>query len=206
LASRVFPPKEQHFTSQIMVLAVFFVISAVVSKVERIVVLPRTLPETRSILLGFLVLAGLVALMRPIWRRRVEERSRKVWLFMPRTPRERMLWITVALIAGIAEEVTYRGVMFTLLWRATGSALAAALLSASIFSISHFMQGWKSMAIIFAMALAFQGLAWTSGSLYVGMAVHALYDVVAGLFYGRYGDELGYPIEAMPPEASPEIA
>ena len=203
LASRGFPSKDQHFTSQIMILSVFFAISAVVSKLERIVLFPRELPATRSVVFGVAVLAGLVALMRPIWRRRVEERSRRIWLFMPRTARQRMLWRGVSLTAGISEEVTYRGVMFTLLWRATGSALVAALLAASVFSISHFMQGWKSMAIIFGMALAFQGLAWVSGSLYVGMAVHALYDVAAGACYGRYGDELGYPIEAIPPGASP---
>jgi hypothetical protein len=31
------------------------------------------------------------------------------------------------------------------------------------------------------------------------MLVHALYDVAAGLFYGKYGDELGYPVEPLPP-------
>jgi hypothetical protein len=42
-------------------------------------------------------------------------------------------------------------------------------------------------------------IAWVSGSLYIGMAVHALYDVTAGLFYGFYGETLGYPVEPMPP-------
>jgi hypothetical protein len=55
------------------------------------------------------------------------------------------------------------------------------------------------MAIIFGMALAFQMIAWVSGSLYIGMAVHALYDVTAGFHYGAYGEKLGYPIEPMPP-------
>jgi membrane protease YdiL (CAAX protease family) len=55
------------------------------------------------------------------------------------------------------------------------------------------------MAIIFGMALAFQMIAWVSGSLYIAMAVHALYDVTAGFHYGAYGEKLGYPIEPMPP-------
>ena len=66
--------------------------------------------------------------MRPLWRRRVQERSRRIWLFMPRTTRERTAWIAASITAGISEEVTYRGVMFALLWRVTGSALAAALI------------------------------------------------------------------------------
>ena len=32
-----------------------------------------------------------------------------------------------------------------------------------------------------------------SGSLYVAMGAHALYDVLAGLGYGRLGEQLGYP-------------
>jgi hypothetical protein len=52
-------------------------------------------------------------------------------------------------------------------------------------------------------ALAFRMMTWASGSLYVAMGVQALYDLAAGPFYGKHGEELGYAIEAMPPpEAS----
>jgi membrane protease YdiL (CAAX protease family) len=148
--------------------------------------------------LGAGLLAVLVLLMRPMWRKRVEQRSRKVWLFMPRTRRERLLWVGVSVAAGVSEEVTYRGVMFTILWRLTGSPLAAALIASSVFAISHVLQGWKSMAIIFGFAIAFQSIAWLSGSLYVAMVVHAAYDVTAGFCYGAYGEKLGYPIEPIP--------
>ena len=89
-------------------------------------------------------------------------------------------------------------VSFVLVWRLTGSGLAAALLTAVVFSISHSLQGWKSMAIIFGFAIAFQGIAWISGSLYIGMAVHALYDIAAGFCYGAFGEESNYPIEPLP--------
>ena len=55
-----------------------------------------------------------------------------------------------------------------------------------------YMQGWKSAAIIAVFALGFQTIVWLSGSLYVAMAVHVLYDITAGLTYGRLGRELGY--------------
>lgn len=201
LKRRSFPPKATHFAAQALILTVFLAITALVARREWIRLFPDELPERRSFVLGAAVLVAMIVLMRPLWRRRVEERSRTVWLFMPRTARERGLWALCSLAAGVSEEATYRGVMFTLLWRLTGSALVAAFATAAVFSISHFIQGAKSMAIIFAIALTFQMLAWVSGSLYVGMAVHALYDLTAGLFYGRYGDELGYPIEPAPPEA-----
>jgi len=52
--------------------------------------------------------------------------------------------------------------------------------------------------IIFGIALTFQGLAWISGSLYVPMVVHAVYDIIAGLHYGYFGRKLGYPVEPLP--------
>jgi membrane protease YdiL (CAAX protease family) len=193
------PPKVKHFTSTIIILWFFFALSWLVALRERIVLFPEEVPAPRLFALGAAVLVGMVVLMRPLWKSRVAARSRKLWLFMPRTGQERALWIACSCAAGISEEVTYRGVLFTLLWRVTDSALAAACLMAAVFSISHFLQGRKSMALIFAIAMIFQGLAWLSGSLYIGMLVHALYDVAAGLFYGKYGDELGYPVEPLPP-------
>jgi membrane protease YdiL (CAAX protease family) len=199
LSARPLPPKVKYFSSQIIILAIFFAVSAFVARREGIDLLPREAPEPRMFGLGAAVLVGFVVLMRPMWRKRIEERSRKAWLFMPRTRQEQVLWAGCSLAAGVAEEATYRGVMFVVLWRVTGSPLAASLIAAAVFAISHYLQGWKSMSIIFGMALAFQMLAWVTGSLYIGMAVHALYDVMAGFTYGAYGKRLGYPIEPMPP-------
>jgi membrane protease YdiL (CAAX protease family) len=199
LSARPLPPRVKYFSSQIIILAIFFVISGLVARREGIDVFPREAPEPRMFVLGAAVLVAFVVLMRPMWRKRIEERSRTAWLFMPRTRQERVLWTGCSLAAGVSEELTYRGVMFVVLWRVTGSPLAAAFIAAVVFAISHFLQGWKSMSVIFGMALAFQMIAWVSGSLYIGMAVHALYDVIAGLTYGAYGEKLGYPIEPMPP-------
>lgn len=38
-------------------------------------------------------------------------------------------------------------------------------------------------------------MVWLSGSLYVAMAVHIMYDVTAGISYGRLGKQLGYSAE-----------
>jgi membrane protease YdiL (CAAX protease family) len=198
IGTKPLPPKVKFLTTQILTLLFFLVLSALVGRKEWIALFPRVMPEPSFILVGAVVLVALVTLMRPMWRKRVEQRARKVWLFMPRTPTERALWIGCSIAAGISEEVTYRGVMFGLLWRLTDSPWGAALIAALVFSVSHFLQGWKSMSIIFGMALIFQLLAWFTGALYVGMAVHALYDVAAGLSYGWFGEKLGYPLEPMP--------
>jgi membrane protease YdiL (CAAX protease family) len=116
---------------------------------------------------------------------------------MPRTPRERWLWGGVSLAAGFGEEVTYRGVMFILLSRLLGGPLPAAIIASAVFGFSHILQGWKNAVIIGIVALAMHGLVIWSGSLYIAMAVHGIYDLVAGFTYGRLGERLGYPPEGI---------
>ena len=54
-----------------------------------------------------------------------------------------------------------------------------------------------------AFAVAFHGLVALTGTLYVAMAVHFLYDVIAGLTYGRLAREYGLPNE--PPMPNPDL-
>jgi membrane protease YdiL (CAAX protease family) len=200
LKSRPYPPKKKYLVSVIVQLAALGLFSYLIARDNWIPIFPRQLPAPKYWALGAATLVALVTFMRPMWRKAVAKRGRRTWLVMPRDRKERLLWAGCSLGAGISEEITYRGVMFTLLWRITGSAVVAALVMAAVFGVSHFLQGWTSMAIIVGIALAMQGLAWLSGSLYVSMAVHAVYDLIAGLSYGKLGEELGYPIEAPPPE------
>jgi membrane protease YdiL (CAAX protease family) len=133
--------------------------------------------------------------MRPRWRRAVERRTRVVHLFMPDTAAERAWWLAVSILAGVGEEITWRGVQTALLSALMGSYLLGALLSAVSFGLAHFIQGWRSAVVITIFALGFQTIVWLSGSLYVAMAVHVAYDMTAGLSYARLGRELGYAPE-----------
>ena len=47
------------------------------------------------------------------------------------------------------------------------------------------------MLAIAAIAAAFHVLVMVSGSLYVAMAVHFIYDVIAGFTYARFARQLG---------------
>jgi hypothetical protein len=110
---------------------------------------------------------------------------RVVELFSPKTGGERALWLAVSLAAGVCEEITYRGVLFLLLHRVTGSILAATVLGAAAFGLAHVLQGRQSALVIFGIALVMQALVLAAGTLLVAMAVHVAYDVAAGLSYGR---------------------
>jgi membrane protease YdiL (CAAX protease family) len=105
---------------------------------------------------------------------------------------ERAWWLFVSVLAGVGEEITWRGVQTALLVPLTGRYWIAAALSAASFGVAHALQGWRAAAIIVCFGLGFQAIVVASGSLYIAMAVHVAYDVTAGLAYGKLGRELGY--------------
>ena len=102
---------------------------------------------------------------------------------LPQKPSDLFGWGMVSFGAGTTEEIMFRGVMFQLWFRVLGAWWPATLLGAASFAFGHFLQGWRSMAIIFGMAIGMQGLVWATGDLYTVMAVHFVYDLVAGLIF-----------------------
>ncbi len=148
--------------------------------------------------MAVLLTVGLIAAGRPMWRSAVRRRDRIAYFTMPRTRGERVLWVGVSLAAGIGEEVAYRCVLFALLQRVLGSPLSAAIVAAVVFGAAHLVQGGRASAILTGVALVFQAFVWQTGGLAAAIAVHATYDVVAGLAYGWYGARLGYPVEGVP--------
>jgi membrane protease YdiL (CAAX protease family) len=200
MMTAVFPPKRKYFASVVFQQIFFGGFSVWVAMNERIELFAAPQNLARSALIGVLVLAAMIAFMYPRWRRNVEKRERRLYFFMPRTPGERAGWSFISLLAGVSEEITYRGVVFMLLARLTGSLLAGALVGGAIFAFCHYLQGWQSILAIFAFALVFQAMVYLTGSLFVAMAVHFLYDVTAGMTYSFFGDKLGYPIDGIAPE------
>ena len=191
------PPRPQIFISVMVNQIVFAALSLLVAWSEDISLFPAMNFRPGPLALGAGILAVGFAILGPHLRQSVERRDRKLHVSMPRTSRERRLWTGVSLAAGFGEEVTYRGVMFTLLSRLLEAPLAAAIVAAAVFGFSHILQGWKNAGIVGIVALALQGLVIWSGSLYIVIAMHAIYDLVAGLVCGRLGDRLGYPAEGI---------
>jgi membrane protease YdiL (CAAX protease family) len=191
------PSRRRHFVAVLVQLLIFLGLSLWVARLEGLPVLAATAIEWPAAAGAALLLALGLLLMAPRWRRSVELRERNVHLFMPRDGTERALWVGISFAAAASEEVTYRGVMFLLLAGLTGSAWVGALVAAAVFGFSHVVQGWKSAGIVTGVALALHGLVAVSGSLYLAIAIHFLYDLIAGLAYGRLGHELGYPIEGI---------
>ena len=198
------PNRMRHFRTTAITLVLFATQSVLVADAEWIDLFrfdAARLPQ--GLAAGAVWFALAIAFMRPRWRRAVKQRARIVYLFMPDNAVERGWWVGVSTLAGISEEITWRGVQTALLAYLTGSFVAGSILCAVSFGVAHYLQGWKSAAIIAIFALGFQAVVWLSGSLYVAMLVHIAYDITAGLTYGRLGREFGYtPADALSTPAS----
>jgi membrane protease YdiL (CAAX protease family) len=184
------PDRLRHFQRTAFELLMFATMSFLVARVQRISLFPRSLPSPGAVAAGVAMYAAAVAFMWPRWRRAVERGVRVVHLFMPANAVERAWWVAVSVLAGVGEEITWRGVQAALVGVLTGNFWIAALLCSISFGLSHMVQGWRSAAVIVVFALGFHTLVWLAGSLYVAMAVHVAYDITAGITYGRLGKRL----------------
>lgn len=198
LERRALPPRTPFLLSLVLQQAALAWLALWVAAREFVVIEWRVAHPARDIALGLLLTVAMVIAARPLWREAVRRRERRAYLTMPRTPLERAVWIVVSLAAGVGEEVAYRAVLFAVLLRILGGAVPAALAGAVFFGLAHLVQGWKSVAIVAGAALVLQGLVWVTGGLAVAIAVHAIYDVIAGFAYGRYGERFDYPIDGVP--------
>jgi len=59
------------------------------------------------------------------------------------------------------------------------------LLSALVFALAHFAQGWRAVLVIVAFAAASHGIVSATGDLYTAMFVHVVYDFLAGVLILR---------------------
>lgn len=182
------PPisRDRYYRSSATILILFGALSLLTAWSQDMDIFPRQILRPWISVPAAVGMYGLaVAGMRPWWRRAVEQRATFVRVFMPVTAADRRWWVMLSILAGVSEEITWRGVQPPLVAYLTGLPMAGAIVAAAAFGAAHAMQGWKSATAIVGFALMFQGLVWVSGSLYLAMAVHAAYDVTAGLAYAR---------------------
>ena len=101
---------------------------------------------------------------------------------LPRHPIDVALWVALSLSAGFAEELVFRGYLFTQFKALTRSTGLALVMQALVFGVSHGYQGLRSCATISVYGLLFGALALVNRSLRPGMIAHAWTDIAAGLF------------------------
>ncbi len=110
---------------------------------------------------------------------KVQSELDKLARLAPRTDTEQQMFLWLSVTAGICEEILYRGLLMSLLAPLLGW-FPALLTVAVIFGLGHAYQGWIGMGKTALVGLALGLLAWFSGSLFVGMILHAVLDLTSG--------------------------
>lgn len=113
------------------------------------------------------------------WMRGMEEEATRQisFLMKDRTPAELAKnLVFIALFAGIGEELFFRGVLQRMFIRMTRNPWIGIILTAAIFSGIHF-QFYGFLPRLF-LGVLLGAIYWYSGSLWVSIVVHFLYDAV----------------------------
>jgi membrane protease YdiL (CAAX protease family) len=109
----------------------------------------------------------------PRWRKLLPDFS----ALIPATTRERLLWVLVAVSAGICEEIVFRGWLLSSLHgplKLNGTVLVA--VAAGIFGLAHIYQQVTGVLLTTLAGVLFCALYVASGSLLVPMVIHVLVD------------------------------
>ena len=146
-------------------------------------------PRPVGFLLGWTLALTAVALgimgAFHVYRRRVGLRETPLLAqLLPRTGKEKGLFVLLSLSAGFGEEVAYRGFLIPALTLVFGSVWAGALLSSAVFGLLHAYQGWLGMVRTALLGLTFATAFILTDSLWPAMAAHAILDILAGLVLG----------------------
>lgn len=103
---------------------------------------------------------------------------------IPRTGPERTVFTGLSLVAGLGEEVIYRGYLLALLTPALGGAWVAAGVTSAAFGVLHAYQGPVGILRTGLLGFVFAASVVETGSLWPAVIVHTLVDLVGGLWFG----------------------
>ncbi len=179
------PTRVQHLVSVVITqgMGLFVALSAARYEYIELFPSPHVGWKNAAMAAAFLVPTLATLPLRWSWRSR-EEKQRMMWM-LPNKPSDLAWWVGVSLVAGIVEEIVYRGVMVELWQRVLGSWWPAVLVCSAAFALAHFVQGVRTVVIIGLFAIGNHLIVRASGDLYTAMAIHFVYDLLAGVILLR---------------------
>ncbi len=132
----------------------------------------------------FIIWQMISVLRSPEKLEQVREEAAELGILAPQSPAEDRRFAMVAVTAGICEEVLYRGLLLTMLVTLVGT-WPAVLLTSIIFGLGHAYQGLTGIIKTGLIGVVMALLAVFSGSLFIGIVLHAAVDLASGRMMGR---------------------
>ncbi|HUP88008.1 MAG TPA: CPBP family intramembrane glutamic endopeptidase [Longimicrobiales bacterium] len=105
---------------------------------------------------------------------------------VPTTNVQRVLFVLLAVSAGVCEEIVFRGFMIPALFSKTNSLIVAVVISSAVFGILHIHQrpAGALRAGLLGAVLAVPFV--SSGSIYPAMAAHTIIDIIGGFWLMKW--------------------
>src|SRR5713226_1596906 len=177
--------KKKRYLAVIAFQLILLIITFEAASADRIHLFHSTPPSRTACLVGLVILVTLVFSAQLSWKRLTEERKEQMRMLLPEVPSDLWYWTVISLFAGIGEECAYRGVAYTLLYWIFDSAVVGLIISIVAFALMHSHQGWYGAVWAGALGWIFQLMVFATGTLYLAIAVHAMYDVLIGVMFLR---------------------
>lgn len=196
------PTRAQHLASVFVTQGMGLFVAMMAATYEGIRLFPPPNIGWKNVAMTIAFLAPTLGTLplRWSWRSR-EDKQRMMWMLPNRTS-DLAWWLVVSLVAGVVEEIVYRGVMLELWERVLGAWWPAVLVCSVAFALAHYVQGPRTVAVIALMAVGNHLIVRASGDLYTAMAIHFVYDLLAGVVLLRLAKRDGVAAGAPGPSAS----
>lgn len=172
------------YISSILILLVLLALSVGTAWFHRLELIPTHILTLRALVAFVILLSSVLILLRLFLP--VAAREPVIRYIIPTTKVEFAWFSALSLMAGLAEEIAFRGVLTSLLQQSWNSYWLAALVSALMFGLAHLLQGVRGVVVAACFGLVNQMVTSWTGSLLVAIVVHALYDIIAGYWLTRY--------------------
>jgi len=146
---------------------------------------PRLTAGLAGVLAGALVVAAVLlrqrshALRDPAALAEIRDRMRPLERMLPHGRGEWTPFVRLSLTAGVCEELLYRGFLTWYFSHVLGW-WAAAGVAAVAFGLAHAYQGVRGVALTTLVGAFLAAIYAVSGSIYLGMLLHALMDLHSG--------------------------
>jgi len=139
-----------------------------------------------GIAIGFWVIAaailiGVAYALGHVNEAAINDMKQRLQGVIPRSGMEVTIFISLSVIAGLVEEIVFRGYLQKQIGAIAGNAYVGVIVSAMIFGAGHGYEGTKNMIRIAAFGVLFGVLAVWRKSLRPGMMAHAFQDTFAGV-------------------------
>ena len=134
-----------------------------------------------SVLAGIGTLVLVIAARKMLYKWLIADPRRKPSKIIPKTWDELPSWIIVSASAGFWEELVYRGTLYKFVAYYANSFTIAFVVSCLAFAAVHLYQGVRGFLFILGLAVVIQWLVNFTGTLYIAMAAHFIYDVIVGI-------------------------